>query len=169
MSNGVLEINRERLGSFLPDIEQCFISDKAYAILDERWLVEEGYKAYKKWLALADLRNWRTNWDCDNLAASYRLFLQILHAKHNPYAFTERRNKKVENDTNVDSIAVGVIYYKNSSASYHAINLAICGSGFEFGRSGNVHTFKKVYIEPEHGVAIKLTKEEEDSICFVSF
>ena len=172
MSNSVLELNKAKLEDLLPDIEQRFFTDASYAVIDENWLVEEGFIAYRKWMDFAGLRDWKGNWDCDNLAASYKLFLQILHAKHNPYTFTQRFNKKGKNTTNVDSVAIGTIFYKISrkgSSSYHAINLAICSAGYNFDRRGNTHKFKKVYIEPEHGAIIKLTKKEEDSICYINF
>ena len=116
------------------------------------------------------LSKWKTNWDCDNLAASFKLYLQILHAKYNPYTFTERWNKKGENLTNVASVAVAAIYYKidGDDRRAHSINLLICIDGFEFASKGNRHKLKKVYFEPEHGKIVKLTKKEERKMSLSS-
>lgn len=174
MPKNILEIGKKDLEYYLQgiDTENKFFSDSAYAVLEESWLLGEGYKSYRKWLNLGGLGKWRNNWDCDNLAVSFKLYLQMLHAKHNPYTFTDRWKRKAENTTNVESVAVGVVYYKierEGSSSMHAINLAFCPSGFGFSPTGNFHTLKKLYIEPEDGTVKELTEKEEASIWYANF
>ena len=174
MPKDILEIGKKDLEYYLQGIgtKNKFFSDSAYAILEESWLLGEGYKSYRKWLNLGGLGKWKNNWDCDNLAVSFKLYLQMLHAKHNPYTFTDRWKKKVENMTNVESVAVGVVYYKierKGSSSMHAINMAFCPQGYAFTPEGNFHTLKRLYIEPEDGTVKKLTKKEEASIWYANF
>lgn len=171
MTDDVLELDKNQISAFIPDVEDQFFTDSAYAVIDKDWIVKEGYKGYKKWLNFAGLSKWRTNWDCDNLAASFKLYLQILHAKYNPYTFTDRWKKRGKNITNVASVAVGAIYYKvdGDDKRAHSINLLICEDGFEFGPKGNRHKFKKVYFEPEHGKIVKLDPKEEKTIWYANF
>ena len=171
MNDDVLELDKDQISELIPDVEDKFFTDSAYAVIDEDWIVKVGYKGYRKWLEFAGLSKWKTNWDCDNLAASFKLYLQIHHAKYNPYTFTERWKKKCENLTNVASVAVAAIYYKidGDDRRAHSINLLICIDGFEFASKGNRHKLKKVYFEPEHGKIVKLTKKEEKTIWYVNF
>jgi hypothetical protein len=171
MTKDVLELDKDQIAEFIPNVEDKFFTDSAYAVIDKNWLVSEGYKGYRKWLGFAGLSKWKTNWDCDNLAVSFKLYMQMLHAKYNPYTFTDRWKKKGENATNVDSVAVGVIYFKIDADDRraHAINLLICTDGYEIGQKGNRHKLKKVYFEPKGGVAIELMKKEEETIWYANF
>lgn len=171
MTDNVLELDKDQIAALIPDVEDQFFTDSAFAMIDKDWIAGEGYKGYKNWLNFAGLDNWRTNWDCDNLAASFKLYLQILHAKYNPYTFTDKWKKRGKNITDVASVSVGVIYYKvdGDDKRAHAINLLICDNGFDFGHEGNTHRLKKVYFEPEHGKIVKLTKKEEETIWYANF
>ena len=170
----VLEIDKDQISAFIPQVEDQFFTDSAYAVLDENWVAKEGYKGFKNWLKFAGLQKWKRNWDCDNMATSFKLYMQMLHAKYNPYSFTERFKKVGTNGTNVESIAVGDIFYKinGDERRAHAINLLICAQPI-YSRTKNEnwdkHELKKVYFEPENGHIVDLSEVEEASIWYASF
>jgi len=153
-------------------MEALYVGDRSFAVLDKDWVIGKAYPAYKKWLRFHSISKWRNNWDCDNFAYSFKLFLQSLHAQHNPHTFTDRRKNNVENTTNAESAAVGVIYYmikRKNNSSMHAINVLISTITQGFLAESNRHQYTPCFFEPDGGVEVKLSKEEKDSICYINF
>jgi|10_taG_2_1085330.scaffolds.fasta_scaffold33393_4 hypothetical protein len=153
-------------------LEALYVGDRSFAVLDKSWVIKKAYPAYKKWLNFQNIDKWRNNWDCDNFAYSFKSFLQVLHAQHNPYTFTEKRKKNVENTTDAESVAVSVIYYtikRKGSSSMHAINMLIATNSQGFLTEGCPHQYGPSFFEPDGGVEVKLSKEEKDSICYINF
>jgi hypothetical protein len=153
-------------------LEALYVGDRSFAVLDKGWVTGKAYLAYRKWLGFQSIDKWRNNWDCDNFAYSFKSFLQVLHAQHNPYTFTERRKNNIENITDAESVAVGVIYYtihRKKSKSMHAINMLISTTTQGFLAEGNTHQYSPCFFEPDGGVELKLSKEEKDSICYINF
>ena len=172
----VAQINKEEIEALLPDgIENLYFTDRDYAMYKSSFLLIEGYKSYSEWLNFAGIKSrtgldfWRSNWDCDNLAFSYKTYMSMLHAKENVNTFSDEYRKKVKNTSDAESVAVGVIFYKivkdygkrGKSSSMHAINTAVTvddNGGLEI-----------IYIEPKNGAKMKLTQEEENSIWYANF
>jgi len=173
----VAQINKEEIEALLPEgIENLYFTDSTYAMYRPRFLLEDGYKSYSEWLNFAGIKSrtgldfWRSNWDCDNLSFSYKTYMSMLHAKENLNTFSDKRRKNVENTSDAESVAVGVIFYKiikdyvkrGKSSSMHAINTAVTVND----KSSELEI---IYIEPKNGVKLKLTQEEEDSIWYANF
>ena len=137
-------------------------SDRNYAALDMNWVEDEAYNGYLKWLSIFSfgrgIKNskWKSNWDCEDISEGFKLYLKLMHAEHNPNTLTERSKGK-ENECDAESVAAGVIYFKNSARSAHAINLF-------FDKDGKPHFFEAMY-----GEFIKIGKEEQASIWYANF
>jgi len=146
-------------------------SDADYAMFSERFLTQDGFSKFKKWLGFCGMdstagqkQHWRRNYDCDNLAESYKAYMSLLHARANPLSFTESFKKGKENETKAEGVAVGVVYFKikaKGSTSHHAINIAIT--------KGLRNELTAIYIEPNGAGKINLTKKEKESIWYVNF
>ena len=162
------KIKKEEISQFFPSIEKPLFTDVSYAMFTKDFLLGEGYNGYKKWLSLAGLKSrsgklalWRSSWDCDNLSFSFRTYMNMLHARENTHTFTERFNKGVENASDAEGVAVGVIFYEIQKRAHHAINVAITTSV-----TGDLIP---LFIEPNNGAHVNLTQEEKDSIWYVNF
>lgn len=173
----VAQIKKEEIEALLPEgIENLYFTDRDYAMYRPSFLLEDGYKSYSEWLSFAGIKSragldfWRSNWDCDNLAFSYKTYMSMLHAKENLNTFSDKRRKNVENTSDSESVAVGVIFYKmtkdygkrGKSYSMHAINAAVTVNS-------NNSELEIIYIEPKNGSKLKLTQEEENSIWYANF
>ena len=97
--------------------------------------------------------DWKTNFDCEDLANSFKLYLRLLHAEANPHTLSSGK----KNETDTESVLVGTICYNNSSSSAHAINVFINGNN------------KPVFFEPMYGKFINLSKKEKEETWYVSF
>ena len=138
------------------------VSDREYAALDMNWVEDEAYNGYLKWLSIfsfgRNIKNsrWKNNWDCEDISEGFKLYLKLMHAEHNPNTLTERSKGK-ENESDAQSVAAGVIYFKNSAHSAHAINLL-------FDKEEQPHFF-----EPMYGEFIKINEEQRNSIWYANF
>ena len=172
----VAQIKREDIEPLIPEgVENVYFTDNDYAMYKPSFLLLDGYKSYSEWLNFAGIKSrngldfWRSNWDCDNLAFSYKTYMSMLHAKENLHTFSDRHGRNVDNTSNSESVAVGVIFYKmvrdygkrGKSYSMHAINTAVTISA-----NGEL---EMIYIEPKNGQKFNLTQEEQDSIWYVNF
>ena len=148
-----------------------FFADADYAMFSERFLIGEGFNGFKKWLTFCGIDNnggqnqyWKRNYDCDNLAESFKTYMNILHARANPLTFTESFKSGKDNEASAQGVAVGVVYFKiknKGSVIHHAVNMAIT--------RGLRNELVSVFIEPNSAGKINLTKKEKESIWYVNF
>ena len=152
-------------------IRNVFFSDADYSVFTERFLTVEGFNGFRKWLTFCGIDSkggqnqyWKRNYDCDNLAESFKTYMNLLHARANPLSFTESFKGGKYNDTNAQGVAVGVMYFEikaKKTSSHHAINIAIT--------RGLRNELVPIFIEPNAAGKIKLTKKERESIWYVNF
>lgn len=165
-------LKQDDIKKLLPEnIDNIFFSDADYSMFAERFLTGEGFNGFKKWLTFCGIDNkggqnqyWKRNYDCDNLAESFKTYMNLLHARANPLTFTESFKDGEHNDTNAQGVAVGVIYFEikaKKTSSHHAINIAIT--------RGIRNELVPIFIEPNAAGKIKLTKKERESIWYVNF
>ena len=165
-------LKQDDIKKLLPgNIDNLFFSDADYSVLTERFLTVEGFNGFKKWLTFCGIDNkggqnqyWKRNYDCDNLAESFKTYMNLLHARANPLTFTESFKDGKYNDTNAQGVAVGVMYFEikaKKTSSHHAINIAIT--------RGLRNELVPIFIEPNAAGKIKLTKKEKESIWYVNF
>ena len=50
MTDNVLELDKDQIAALIPDVEDQFFTDSAFAMIDKDWIAGEGYKGYKNWL-----------------------------------------------------------------------------------------------------------------------
>tara|TARA_R110000824_G_scaffold32177_2_gene104103 strand:- start:196 stop:747 length:552 start_codon:yes stop_codon:yes gene_type:complete len=146
-------------------------SDVDYSMFSERFLTGRGFNGFQKWLSFCGIDStagqkqyWRRNYDCDNLAESYKTYMNLLHAQANPLSFTQSFKTGKNNETIAQGVAVGVVYFKikaKKTSSHHAINIAIT--------KGLRNELVSIFIEPNAAGKIKLTKKERESIWYVNF
>jgi len=165
-------LKQDDIKKLLPEnIDNLFFSDADYSMFSERFLTREGFNGFKKWLTFCGIDNrggqnqyWKRNYDCDNLAESFKTYMNLLHARANPLTFTESFKSGKHNDTTAQGVAVGVIYFEikaKKTSSHHAINIAIT--------RGLRNELVPIFIEPNAAGKIKLTKKERESIWYVNF
>ena len=165
-------LKQDDIKKLLPEnIDNLFFSDADYSMFTERFLTREGFNGFKKWLTFCGIDNkggqnqyWKRNYDCDNLAESFKTYMNLLHARANPLTFTESFKSGKYNDTNAQGVAVGVMYFEikaKKTSSHHAINIAIT--------RGLRNQLVPIFIEPNAAGKIKLTKKERESIWYVNF
>jgi hypothetical protein len=152
-------------------LRHVIFSDADYAMFSERFLTLDGFASFKKWLSFCGIDStagqkqyWKRNYDCDNLAESYKTYMNLLHARANPLSFTESFKSGKDNETKAQGAAVGVVYFtiKNKgSGNHHAINMAIT--------RGLRNELTSIFIEPNGAGKINLTKKEKESIWYVNF
>ena len=86
-----------------------YLNDQSYAVMDASWIKTECYKAYRKWLGLAGINKWKTNWDCDNFAQSFKMYENLHHARANPETLTSKHKSGKKNAC--DAHAAGDKYF----------------------------------------------------------
>ena len=133
-----------------------YLNDKSYAVMDSSWLKGDCYQAYRRWLNLAGISKWKTNWDCDNFAQSFKTYVNILHARENPETFTTK-HAGAKNTTDAHAAAVGVMFFKNSDRSAHAVNMVIAEND------------EILFFEPDGGAFLNLNNKHKESIWYVNF
>tara|TARA_R100000008_G_scaffold77803_1_gene58415 strand:- start:4076 stop:4606 length:531 start_codon:yes stop_codon:yes gene_type:complete len=151
-------------------LRYVLFSDSSYSMFTETFLTRDGFTGFKKWLNFCGIEAsgqklyWKRNYDCDNLANAFKTYMNLLHAKANPFSFTEGFKTGKSNETSAEGVAIGVVYFEmrnKKSASHHAINVAVTN-----GLRGDPTL---IYIEPNGAGKIKLTKRERESIWYVNF
>jgi len=162
------KIKKEDISQFFPNVEKPFFTDASYSMFTKDFLLGDGYNGYKKWLGFAGIKSksgalalWKNSWDCDNLSFSFRTYMNMLHARENTHTFTERFNKGVQNASDAEGVAIGVIFYEIRKNAHHAINVAITTS-----ITGDL---VPLFIEPNNGAHINFSQEQKDSIWYVNF
>lgn len=121
-----------------------FVGDSTYAIPDIDWLLKDYYKKYKEFMVSNNLYAWKENFDCNRFAAIYMCYLQALHS--------------YETQNEAQSITVGEMWYMSKTeGGPHAINIAM------------VNDNKIIYIEPQNGRRLYLSKKEKSSAWFIRF
>ena len=124
--------------------------DANYCMFSEEFILDEGYKNFKKWLFKRGILGWRDTFDCDNYAEAFRVYLQILHTK---------AMQKENNLSKKQSVAFGVIWFTRDQGGGHAINIFITKD-----EEGLVYV---KYIEPQTGEIVHLSQKEKESIFFI--
>ena len=159
---------RELVSLHFPSNQKDPTTDRDYAYLDLDWVENEAYQGYKHWMSLFNFgrginnSDWKANFDCEDLANSFKTYLKLLHAEANPYTLSERAKGKV-NIVDTESVLVGTIFYKNSVSSAHSINVF-----FDNSKQGEVYGSPK-FFEPMYGKFINLNKNEQESTWYVEF
>ena len=133
-----------------------YLNDQSYAVMDASWIKAECYKGYRKWLGLAGINKWKTNWDCDNFAQSFKMYVNLLHARANPETFTSKHKSGKKNACDAHAAAVGVVFYKNSNRSAHAINVIATEDD------------EVLFFEPDGGDFLNLTNKHKESTWYVN-
>ncbi|HAI16706.1 MAG TPA: hypothetical protein DCM10_00970 [Xanthomarina gelatinilytica] len=153
---------KDLIKATFPEAREIIVTDNDYAYLDYYWIENEAYDGYKHWMSIFDFgrgiknSDWKRNFDCEDLANSFKIYLKMLHAQANPNTFSEQMDGK-SNESNTESILAGTIAFKNSSSSAHSINIFI-------------DSMNKIrYFEPMYGRFINLSKGERESIWYVNF
>jgi len=145
--------------NIFPNTKYISITDRDYSHLDLEWIEHKAYKGYKNWLSIFSFSrgiknsDWKTNFDCEDLANSFKLYLRLLHAEANPHTLSSGKINEID----TESVLVGTMCYNNSSSSAHAINVFIDGNE------------RPVFFEPMYGKFINLTKKERYETWYVSF
>jgi len=150
-----------------------YITDSTYAVPEITYMITEVYNSFTKWLKFIGLDRktgqkqfWHRKFDCENLASLYKSYCDLLHYKTNPLTFTENSKAKKKNKSNSEGLAVGTIWYDNSKASNsttaHAINAIIT-------QKPGQKNLSVIYVEPNNGTQVSLTKKEKESIWYAKF
>ena len=138
------------------------VTDSDYAYLELEWVENDAYEGYKNWLSIFDFgrgvknSDWKRNFDCEDLANSFKIYLRLLHAEANPSTMTEELSGK-QNESSSESVLVGTIFFNNSSSSAHSINVLFDAND------------RPKFFEPMYGKFINLTQNERESIWYVEF
>lgn len=127
---------------FLRDLNRVpLMPDETYQLVNEMAL-QSFYKIYSKELFDKNVVGWESNFDCNRFSQYYAALSQINYFKDN---FRSGR---------AQAIAIGEVYYKSKTRGKHAINFAVTPN-------------RIVFIEPQTGAQIDLTKDEIRSIFFI--
>lgn len=138
------------------------VTDSDYAYLDLEWVENDAYEGYKNWLSIFDFgrsvknSDWKRNFDCEDLANSFKIYLRLLHAEANPSTMMEELSGK-KNESSSESVLVGTIFFNNSKSSAHSINVFFDAND------------RPKFFEPMYGKFINLTKDERESVWYVEF
>ncbi len=133
-----------------------YLNDQSYAVMDASWIKTECYKGYRKWLDLAGIDKWKTNWDCDNFAQSFKMYVNLLHARANPETFTSTHKSGNKNACDARAAGVGVIFFKNSDRSAHAINVVATEED------------EVLFFEPDDGDFLNLSDKHKETTWYVN-
>lgn len=137
-------------------VKYVIVTDREYDIFKTDFILNDGYKKFSSWLKGNSLMKWSHNWDCDNFAGAFKLYMSGFHARVNK-----------NNLTCSEGCAVGECFYTAEKdpakgiSGGHAINVAFVPDA--------KYKYRKIYIEPQTGKQLFLTKAEEKSIWFIRF
>lgn len=119
------------------------IWDRDYAPVKLDWLTTKYYRWYSSVSNSLSVGTWKKRWDCNRFSLMYLSLCQTCHAQ--------------SDGVEIEGIAVGIATYVKDTGVGHAINCAI------------VENNKLVFIEPQTGYEIELSKTERDSLWFILF
>lgn len=128
----------------IPWVANCpktTFSDENFNLPKGEWIFNKFYPWFQGELARYGVAEWNKKFDCDDFAAFFRILAQICH-------------KKSKGST--DGLAIGEIHYESEKLGPHAINAVLTEKG-------------PIFIEPQTGEQLILTKYEENSIYRVRF
>lgn len=126
---------------------QIYTLDNNYITVNLKWLQNEYYKEFKTKLFEDGIAKWDAVFDCDKFARYFTDYLQTKFLKEN---YHNGQGKP-------QSVAVGVLCYKVGGIvdRGHAINIIWTEDG----------TF--MYLEPQTGAEVGLTKVEKNSAFLI--
>tara|TARA_R100000008_G_C3532119_1_gene139847 strand:- start:198 stop:743 length:546 start_codon:yes stop_codon:yes gene_type:complete len=150
-----------------------YLTDSTYAVPELTHMKTQVYNCFTKWLTFLGLDRktgqkqfWKRKFDCENLASLYKSYCDLLHYKTNPLSFEENFKAKKRNKSDAEGLAVGTIWYDNSTApnskNLHAINAIIT-------QKPGQQKLSVIYIEPNNGSQLSLTKKQKESIWYAKF
>ena len=150
-----------------------YLTDSTYAVPELTYMMTQVYNSFTKWLTFLGLDRktgqkqfWKRKFDCENLASLYKSYCDLLHYKTNPLSFEENFKAKKKNKSDSEGLAVGTIWYDNSTApnskNLHAINAIIT-------QKPGLEKLSVIYIEPNNGSQLSLTKKQKESIWYAKF
>lgn len=129
----------------IPWVKNCqkvTFSDENYSIVKSSWVFDTFYPWFQGELSRYGISAWDKKFDCDDFAALFRVLCQVCHLKSAP--------------SKTDGLGVGEVSYDKDETSPHAINVVLTDNG-------------PIFIEPQSGKQLILTKNEENSIYRVRF
>ena len=131
----------DKIRACFPEEATVILADGDYAAPTSEFLFEDPLWV-DHWRGVIMTMDYAAKHDCDDFAFEYKVCISRYHA---------------ESDFPNDGFAVGVLFYcvGGDSTKGHAINWAL------------TEDVGLVFIEPQTGKQVELTKEEFDSICFV--
>lgn len=128
----------------IPWVANCSkttFSDENYNIPKLEWVLDGFYPWFQGELGRYGIHAWNKKFDCDDFAALFRILCQVCHLK---------------SSGKTDGLAVGEIHYESENLGPHAINAILTEKG-------------PIFIEPQTGKPLTLTKNEQVSIYRVRF
>jgi hypothetical protein len=134
-------LNQDDIRSYFPHWVAPFCYDVSYAMPTKDWLLTKFYPWFKAQRWGGNWSTWQRKNDCDNFARAFCVFAQDAHA--------------ASAGSDAEGLAVGEFCFHSTSGP-HAIVCAIVETGI-------------IYIEPQNGTELKLTKQEEQSCFRASF
>ena len=84
------------------------------------------------------------------------MYVNLLHACENPETFTTKRSG-AKNTTDARAAAVGVMFFKNSNRSAHAVNVIATEDD------------EVLFFEPDGGAFFTLTDKYKETVWYVNF
>ena len=84
---------KDLIKAAFPQAREIIVTDNDYAYLDYYWVETQAYDGYKHWMSIFDFgrgiknSDWKRNFDCEDLANSFKIYLRMLHAQSNPNTF----------------------------------------------------------------------------------
>ena len=150
-----------------------YLTDSTYAVPELTHMMTQVYDSFTKWLTFLGLDRktgqkqfWKRKFDCENLASLYKSYCDLLHYKTNQLSFEENFKAKKKNKSDSEGLAVGTIWYDNSKApnskNLHAINAVIT-------QKPGQKELSVIYLEPNNGSQLTLTKKQKESIWYAKF
>lgn len=128
----------------IPWVANCpkaTFSDENFNLVQSSWLFDKFYPWFQSEMSRYGIFSWDKKFDCDDFATLFRILCQVCH---------------FHSSGKTDGLAIGEIHYEQNDTNPHAINVALTEKG-------------PIFIEPQTGKPLILTKYEKKSIYRVHF
>lgn len=126
------------------------VADANYFCPKLSMIYDEIYPKYWRWMQSIKLTKWMHRWDCDNFADAFKLFACGYY------------QQVIESEA--EGMGVGVVWYNaldgQPNAYGHAINII-------YVQNEQNNGFHHIFLEPQTGKELVLSKREFDSIWLV--
>lgn len=115
--------------------------DETYNLPTFDFVFNKFYPFFQKELNRLKIVNWTSKFDCEDFAKMFKVLMQACHQN---------------SSGNAEGLAVAEIHYRRDKGDNHAINAVITDKGL-------------IFVEPQTGESLILSKNEEKSIYYVNF